>query len=161
MCSAGFGLARAGGRQSRRVPAGLRVAAQRRRHIPSFTDPLGRKLLDRAPENCGMKCPKVAGSNHRKLLDEWQLATQLWNEVRFQVDNRSPGKGQFILTGSSTPDDDPRRHSGPGRFVRLRMRPLSVFELERSSGQFLLRLSCLVRKLRAWARLCRFRSLRA
>ncbi|MDO4792076.1 MAG: DUF4143 domain-containing protein [Buchananella hordeovulneris] len=68
------------------------------------------------------------------LLDEWQLAPQLWNEVRFQVDKRSPEKGQFILTGSSTPDDDARRHSGAGRFVRLRMRPLSVFELERSSG---------------------------
>ena len=69
------------------------------------------------------------------LLDEWQLAPQLWNEVRHQVDQRSPAKGQFILTGSSTPDDDARRHSGVGRFVRLQMRPLSIYELGMSSGQ--------------------------
>lgn len=50
------------------------------------------------------------------------------------MDNRSPEKGRFILTGRSTPGDDARRHSGAGRFVRLRMRPLSVFELERSAG---------------------------
>lgn len=68
------------------------------------------------------------------LLDEWQLAPQLWNEVRHQVDERSPRKGQFILTGSATPDDDVRRHSGAGRFVRLQMRPLSIFELGLSSA---------------------------
>lgn len=134
MSSAGFGLARADGRQSDRALKGRCVTVQCRRLIPSFTGPLVQKLLDRAPENCGLKLAKVTGSDLRKLLDEWQLAPQLWNEVRCQVDKRSPEKGQFILTGSSTPDDDARRHSGPGRFVRLRMCPLSVFELERSSG---------------------------
>ncbi|RRD59764.1 ATP-binding protein [Leucobacter sp. OH1287] len=69
------------------------------------------------------------------LLDEWQIAPQMWNEVRHQVDERSPHKGQFILTGSSTPDDDARRHSGAGRFARLQMRPMSILELGFSSAQ--------------------------
>ena len=69
------------------------------------------------------------------LLDEWQIAPQMWNEVRHQVDERSPHKGQFILTGSSTPDDDARRHSGAGRFARLQMRPMSMLELGLSSAQ--------------------------
>lgn len=69
------------------------------------------------------------------VLDEWQLAPNLWNEVRHEVDGRSPAKGQFILTGSSTPDDDVRRHSGAGRFARLQMRPMSLSELGHSSNE--------------------------
>jgi len=49
------------------------------------------------------------------------------------VDNRSV-PGQFILTGSATPDDDINRHTGAGRFSFLRMRPMSLFESGVSSG---------------------------
>src|SRR5690554_4342190 len=50
-----------------------------------------------------------------RLLDEWQVAPELWNYVRRAVDEaRQPG--QFILTGSATPTDDHTRHSGAGRF---------------------------------------------
>jgi uncharacterized protein len=42
--------------------------------------------------------------------------------------------GQFILTGSSTPSDDETRHSGAGRFARIQMRPMSLFEIGKSSG---------------------------
>ncbi len=62
-----------------------------------------------------------------RLLDEWQLAPQLWNQVRRQVD-RSASPGQFILTGSAVPADDATRHTGAGRFLRLRQRTLSWFE---------------------------------
>lgn len=62
------------------------------------------------------------------VLDEWQLLPDLWNAVRHEVDDRSPEKGLFILTGSSTPDDDARRHSGAGRFARLHMRPMALCE---------------------------------
>ncbi len=61
------------------------------------------------------------------LIDEWQNVPQLWNEVRRQVDDDySPGR--FILTGSATPRPEARLHSGAGRIVRLRMRPLSLQE---------------------------------
>jgi predicted AAA+ superfamily ATPase len=70
-----------------------------------------------------------------RLIDEWQLAANtVWNNVRRLVDDRQ-SHGQFILTGSAVPADDARRHAGSGRFSVLRMRPMSLFELGRSSGQ--------------------------
>ncbi len=62
-----------------------------------------------------------------RLLDEWQLAPELWNLVRRKVD-ATPGYGQFILTGSSVPSDDSTRHTGAGRFLRLRQRTLTWWE---------------------------------
>lgn len=69
-----------------------------------------------------------------RLIDEWQVAPPIWNLVRRAVDDRGQ-PGQFILTGSAIPADDVTRHSGAGRFTRLRMRPMSLFELGRSSGE--------------------------
>ena len=43
--------------------------------------------------------------------------------------------GQFILTGSSTPTDDITRHSGAGRFARIDMRPMTLYEMGYSSGE--------------------------
>jgi len=72
------------------------------------------------------------------LLDEWQMAPVLWDAVRFAVDKR--GKmGQFILTGSSTPNDNLVSHSGTGRIARMLMRPMSLFESNESSGVVSLR----------------------
>jgi len=69
-----------------------------------------------------------------RLIDEWQLEPVIWNHVRRAVDDRRL-PGQFILTGSAVPADDATRHTGAGRLTRLRMRPLSTFELGRSSGE--------------------------
>lgn len=63
-----------------------------------------------------------------RLLDEWQVELDLWNEVRHAVDDRQ-AKGQFILTGSAVPRDDVKRHPGAGRFIHLRMRPMTLDEL--------------------------------
>ena len=69
------------------------------------------------------------------LIDEWQIATNIWNAVRYEVDRRGEF-GQFILTGSSVPADlDDTMHTGTGRIVRMRMRPMSLFESRDSSGQ--------------------------
>jgi predicted AAA+ superfamily ATPase len=68
-----------------------------------------------------------------RLLDEWQSVPNLWNAVRREVDERRE-KGLFILTGSATPSDDLTRHSGAGRFSRLRMRPMTLVETGHSSG---------------------------
>jgi predicted AAA+ superfamily ATPase len=68
-----------------------------------------------------------------RLLDEWQIEPTIWNHVRRAVDERSQ-PGQFILTGSAVPADDITRHTGAGRIARLRMRPMSLFETDRSSG---------------------------
>lgn len=84
----------------------------------------------------------LLGDNPR-LLDEWQIAPQLWDTIRFEVDHRK-GQGHFILTGSSVPiqededEDIPEnqkiRHSGTGRFGWLRMRPMALYESGESNG---------------------------
>ena len=67
------------------------------------------------------------------LIDEWQLAPQIWNRVRRASDDlQSPGR--FILTGSANPTDDITRHSGAGRVARVRMRPMSLYESGASTG---------------------------
>ena len=73
-----------------------------------------------------------------RLLDEWQLAPGVWDAMRRACDDRGR-KGQFILTGSADPADDATRHSGAGRVVRVRMRPMSLFESGESSGSVSLR----------------------
>jgi len=69
-----------------------------------------------------------------RLIDEWQVAPELWDAVRYEVDQRGE-VGQFILTGSSVPGDKKILHSGIGRIARFRMRPLSLFESGDSNGQ--------------------------
>lgn len=69
------------------------------------------------------------------LIDEWQIATNIWNAVRYEVDRRGEF-GQFILTGSSVPAAlDESMHTGTGRIVRMQMRPMSLFESKDSTGQ--------------------------
>lgn len=67
------------------------------------------------------------------LLDEWQLAPDIWNPMRRACDERGR-PGQFILTGSADPPDDITRHSGAGRLLRVRMRPMSLLESGESDG---------------------------
>lgn len=70
-----------------------------------------------------------------RLIDEWQIAPNLWNTVRYEVDNRDEF-GQFILTGSAVPHEfDDSMHTGTGRISRLLMRPMSLFESRDSSGE--------------------------
>jgi predicted AAA+ superfamily ATPase len=73
-----------------------------------------------------------------RLIDEWQVEPRVWNHVRRAVDDRRE-PGQFILAGSAVPADDATRHSGAGRFSRLRMRPMSLFESGLSDGSISLR----------------------
>ena len=69
-----------------------------------------------------------------KLIDEWQLAPSLWDTIRFEVDHRD-GEGFFILTGSAVPaKTDDIWHTGTGRFARIKMRTMSLWESEDSTG---------------------------
>jgi len=60
------------------------------------------------------------------LIDEWQLFPSSWDLVRRAVDE-DPRPGRFILTGSASPETPPT-HSGAGRIVTVRMRPLALSE---------------------------------
>ena len=69
-----------------------------------------------------------------RLIDEWQEVPSIWDTVRHEVDKRGE-KGLFILTGSATPVQKGILHSGAGRIATIRMRPMSLFESQDSSGQ--------------------------
>lgn len=69
-----------------------------------------------------------------RLIDEWQEVPPLWDAVRYKVD-QTHQKGQYILTGSATPNHKGILHSGAGRIARLRMRPMSLYESGDSSGK--------------------------
>ncbi|MDR1151921.1 MAG: DUF4143 domain-containing protein [Bifidobacteriaceae bacterium] len=91
------------------------------------TDPAVLALIDVDPE-------RLLRGQTPRLLDEWQRQPRLWDLVRRAVDDRQ-SPGQFVLTGSATPDDDGERHPGLGRFSVLRMRPMSLSEMGHSSRQ--------------------------
>ena len=60
------------------------------------------------------------------LIDEWQRLPESFDRVRRAVDDGA-GPGSFLLTGSASPVDPPT-HSGAGRIVRVRLRPLTLAE---------------------------------
>lgn len=91
------------------------------------TDPNARKMAELDPA-------MLLDGSQPRLFDEWQFAPEIWNHVRRRIDDSGAQPGQFILTGSSLPNDEINRHSGAGRFSFLTMRPMSLFESGHSSG---------------------------
>ena len=84
-------------------------------------------LMETAPERL------LLGDTPR-LIDEWQEYPKIWNYVRHEVDQRNK-TAQFILTGSSNPEESVKMHSGAGRFTVLDMRTMSWQEMGYSSGE--------------------------
>ena len=76
-----------------------------------------------------------------RLIDEWQEATNLWDEIRIDVD-KSGLKGQYILTGSSTPNRKGIAHSGAGRYGKIHLRTMSLYESGDSTGDISLEDLC-------------------
>jgi predicted AAA+ superfamily ATPase len=60
------------------------------------------------------------------LIDEWQYVPECWDLVRRAVD-AGADPGRFLLTGSASPAAV-ETHSGAGRIVNIRMRPLALSE---------------------------------
>ena len=95
------------------------TALQRARTAYRLDDPAQRQIAEADPARLGSGQPPV-------LIDEWQRLPASWDIVRRAVDeDRSAGR--FLLTGSAAPTEVPT-HSGAGRIVTLRMRPLSLGE---------------------------------
>ena len=84
-------------------------------------------LMESAPERL------LLGDTPR-LIDEWQEYPKIWNYVRHEVDQRNK-TAQFILTGSSNPEESVKMHSGAGRFTVLDMRTMSWQEMGHSTGE--------------------------
>lgn len=83
-----------------------------------------------------MMSPKLLLRGEKpRLIDEWQVAPQLWDSIRFESDH-SDSLGLFILTGSCIPADMSNViHSGTGRFGWLKMRPMTLWESGESTGE--------------------------
>lgn len=101
-------------------------------------DPAGnfqnRKLAEMSPD-------LILDGDFPRLIDEWQEVPPVWDAVRYKVD-QVPQKGQYILTGSATPNHKGIMHSGAGRISKLRMRPMSLYESGDSSGRVSLEEIC-------------------
>lgn len=72
-----------------------------------------------------------------RVIDEWELAPQLWDAARFEIDHRPEHVGQFIFTGSAVPKEKDKKqifHSGAGRFDWITMRTMSLWESGDSTG---------------------------
>ncbi len=82
--------------------------------------PAHRDLLDADPA-------VISETTRTVLLDEWQRLPQVWDLVRRAVDNGA-APGRFLLTGSATPVAGTDTHSGAGRILSVRMRPMSLSE---------------------------------
>ena len=96
------------------------TAKRRARTVFALDEAAQRDLLQADPDRL-VRAPKPV------LVDEWQRFPAVWDIIRRNVD-RDPTPGQYLLTGSATPADDAPRHSGAGRIVQVRMRPLSLNE---------------------------------
>lgn len=95
------------------------TARRRARTIHQLDDPAQRAIVEADPA-------RALGGAPPLLIDEWQRVPSVWDAVRRAVDQGSP-PGQFLLTGSASPAAPPT-HSGAGRIVTVRMRPLSLAE---------------------------------
>lgn len=77
---------------------------------------------------------RILTGDYPRLIDEWQIAPQLWDAIRYKADRESI-LGGYLITGSAVPVDiDDLKHSGTGRFSWLRMRPMTLSESGESSG---------------------------
>lgn len=107
------------------------LARQQAKSVLYMADPDTRSQnIIMAQTNVG----RLLAGNAPRLIDEWQLAPQLWDAVRNEIDRRN-ADGQFILTGSSVPvDTKDIFHSGAGRMSWLKLRTMSLWESGESSG---------------------------
>lgn len=85
-----------------------------------------------------METAKIKPSNlligeNPRLIDEWQIAPNLWDAVRVSVDRRNE-EGLYILTGSNSIDKTDIMHTGTGRIDTLSMYPMSLYESGESNG---------------------------
>lgn len=108
------------------------TAEQQAKSVVYMDDP---EYMAQNVELASLSPKKLLAGATPRLIDEWQLAPQLWDAARFEVDHRGE-EGQFIFTGSAVPaDTDKIHHSGTGRFAWLTMRTMSLYESGESTGE--------------------------
>ena len=108
------------------------TAEQQAKSVVYMDDP---EYMEQNVELARLSPTKLLAGATPRLIDEWQLAPQLWDAARFEVDHRGE-EGQVSFTGSAVPTDtDKIHHSGTGRFAWLTMRTMSLYESGESTGE--------------------------
>ncbi len=108
------------------------TAEQQAKSVVYMDDP---EYMEQNVELANLSPKKLLSGEVPRLIDEWQLAPQLWDAARFEVDHRDE-LGQFIFTGSAVPVDTSKiHHSGTGRFAWLTMRTMSLSESGDSTNE--------------------------
>lgn len=95
------------------------TATRRATTVHALDDPAQRSVAAADPARLLESAPPV-------LIDEWQYVPACWDLVRRAVD-AGADPGRFLLTGSASPAGV-ETHSGAGRIVSVRMRPLALSE---------------------------------
>jgi uncharacterized protein len=95
------------------------TALRRARTVHRLDDDAERSILQADPS-------RLLEGERPVLIDEWQRFPESFDRVRRAVDDGA-GPGSFLLTGSASPTDPPT-HSGAGRIVRVRLRPMTLAE---------------------------------
>ena len=95
------------------------TALRRATTVHRLDDPDQLAVLGAAPR-------RVVAGEPPVLIDEWQRLPGSWDLVRRAVDDNPTGS-RFLLTGSAAPADAPT-HTGAGRIITVRMRPMSLAE---------------------------------
>lgn len=115
---------------------GKTTTAEQKAHSIIYLDEPGKKrqYLDTA----ALDPQKLLAGKYPRLLDEWQIVPEIWDAVRFAVDHGNQD-GMFILTGSAVPLQDKEKnkisHTGTGRIGRIKMRTMSLWESQESTGE--------------------------
>lgn len=108
------------------------TAEQQAKSVVYMDDP---EYMEQNVELANLSPKKLLSGKVPRLIDEWQLAPQLWDAARFEVDHRDE-LGQFIFIGSAVPVDTSKiHHSGTGRFAWLTMRTMSLSESGDSTNE--------------------------
>lgn len=93
------------------------------------------ETLQKSKTMLAIDAARLLSGDTPRLFDEWQTLPDLWDNIRYEIDDRDK-EGQFILTGSAVPiASDKIVHTGTGRFAWLLMRPMSLWESEESTGE--------------------------
>ena len=95
------------------------TALRRATTVHRLDDPDQLAVLGAAPR-------RVVAGEPPVLIDEWQRLPGSWDLVRRAVDD-DPTGSRFLLTGSAAPAEAPT-HTGAGRIITVRMRPMSLAE---------------------------------
>lgn len=99
----------------------------------SFIEMQDPDMRDAYIHTAQIKPSNLLVGNNPRLIDEWQIAPNLWDAVRVSVDKRNEA-GLYILTGSNSIDKSLIMHSGTGRIDTLQMYPMSLYESGESNG---------------------------